>query len=103
MKVIWDSLAIRERNQVANYIQRHFGTKRKERFLSEVREATQMLKRNSGIGSIDPLFADRPIAYRSIVINGLSKMVYYINGDAIYIAAFWDCRKEPKSQIAKMN
>ena len=31
-----------------------------------------------GIGPIEPLFADRPKAYRSVIINGLNKLVYYV-------------------------
>ncbi|MCR5453706.1 MAG: hypothetical protein K6F33_01805 [Bacteroidales bacterium] len=40
-------------------------------------------------------------SYRSIIINNLSKMVYFVddNADTIYIAAFWDCRQDPLSQI----
>ena len=31
-----------------------------------------------GIGVIEPLFAERPKAYRSIIINGLNKLVYSV-------------------------
>lgn len=53
------------------------------------------------IGAIDPLFADRPASYRSIIINGLSKMVYRIDDDTIHIVGVWDCRQEPKGQAAQ--
>ena len=59
---------------------------------------TQTLRNHPNLGPIDPLYADRIVAYRSVNINGLSKMVYRIEDDIIYIAAFWDCRREPKSQ-----
>ena len=101
MKVIWDPNAKKGRRQIANYIHRQFGEKRKQRFLQEVSEATQMLKRYPSIGTIDPLFADRPETYRSIVINGLSKMVYLIKGDTLYIAALWDCRRDPEAEAGK--
>ena len=98
MRVIWDPKARKERNQVADYIQRTFGVKRRTRFIKEVRQMTQMLRNHPNLGSIDPLYADRSVAYRSVIINGLSKMVYRIEDDIIYIAAFWDCRREPKEQ-----
>lgn len=41
-------------------------------------------------------------AYRSIVVGGLSKMVYVVEGETIYIAAFWDCRQEPEIQETKV-
>lgn len=53
--------------------------------------------KHPNLGSVEPLLADLPKTYRSVVIDGLSKMVYFIEGDVIYIAAFWDCRREPKA------
>lgn len=63
-----------------------------------------MLKQHPEMGAIDPLFEDFSIAYRSIVINRLSKMVYYIDNDTvIYIVAFWDCRREPKALASQVK
>ena len=62
-----------------------------------------MLRHSPNLGSVDPLFRDRPIAYRSIVINGLSKQVYFIDGDIIYIADFWDVRREPETFAAQVK
>ena len=101
MRVIWDPQAKEARQQIADYIRRRFSTKRKIRYLQEVREMTKMLKRHPGIGLIDPLYADRSKTYRSVIINGLSKMVYFVEDDIIYIAAFWDCRQEPEKQAAQ--
>ncbi len=98
MRLKWTEHAKAQRNQIADYIQRHFGVKRRTRFIQEVRQMTQMLKNHPNLGSIDPLYADRPVAYRSVIVNGMSKMVYRIEDDLIYIAAFWDCRREPKEQ-----
>ena len=103
MKVIWDPRATRGKQNVASYIRRKFGDDRKDQFLLEVRETTQMLKQHPELGAIDPLFEDFSIAYRSIVINRLSKMVYFIKDDTVYIAAFWDCRREPKALADEMK
>ena len=103
MKVIWQSNALRQRTGIAEYIRQEFGTKRKTRFLQEVRQMVQKLKRSPGIGQIDPLFADRPQAYRSVIINGLNKMVYRIDDDTIRIVAFWDTRIEPEEQAARVK
>ena len=91
--------------QIANYIRRQFGAKRKKTFLEEVRSTTMILRRSPNIGPIDPLFDDRPIAYRSVIINGLSKMVYRVDDekDVVYIVAFWDTRKEPQNQVDQVK
>ena len=59
-----------------------------------------MLRRSPYIGQIDPLFEDRAKTYRSVIVNGLNKMVYYIEDDTLHIAAFWDTRMEPEEQAA---
>ena len=101
MRVIWQTKARQGRNQVAKYIQQYFGTNRRDKFLQQVRETTRLLKTHPDLGSIDPLFADRPKTYRSIIINGLSKLVYLINDEVIHIVGFWDTRQEPENQAAQ--
>ena len=98
MKVVWDPRAKQTRSQVANYIRREFGAKRKIRFLQDVRDTVKNLSKAPYIGQIDPLFTDRPQTYRSVIVNGLNKMVYRVEDDTIYIVAFWDTRSEPERQ-----
>ena len=43
-------------------------------------------------------YMDCPQAYRSVIINGLNKLVYRIDGDTIYIVGFWDTRMDDKEQ-----
>ena len=101
MKIIWQESAKEGRRQVAAYIHKEFGIKRAKRFRQEIDDAAAMLMRSPYIGKIDPLYADRPVVYRSIVINGLNKMVYRIDGDIIYIVDFWDTRREPVNQASQ--
>ena len=103
MRVVWDPKAKEARTQVANYIRREFGSKRKTRFLQEVRDMTQQLKRSPGIGKIDPLFPDRARTYRSVIINGLNKLVYFTEGDLLYIAGFWDTRMDDEDQATQVK
>ena len=103
MKVIWLNNALRQRTNIADYIRQEFGAKRKTRFLQEVRQMTQQLKHSPNIGQIDPLFSDRSATYRSIIINGLNKLVYRIDDDTIHIVAFWDTRMEPEEQAANVK
>ena len=103
MKVVWDPETKKNRTQVANYIRREFGSKRKIRFLQEVRQMVQQLKLSPGIGQIDPLFRDRTKTYRSVIINGLNKLVYFVSDDIIYIAAFWDTRMDDEDQAANVK
>ncbi len=103
MKVVWQTNADRQREQVAEYIRDEFGSKRRREFLQEVRQMTQQLKRTPNIGQIDPLFEGRAATYRSVIINGLNKLVYRIDDDTIHIVAFWDTRMEPEGLAAKVR
>ena len=87
--------------QVARYVNRKFGRKARQDFMHRVKDTEQLILRQPNTGIIDPLYADRPLTYRSIIINGLNKMVYRIEGDIIYIVDFWDTRREPTNQAAQ--
>ena len=87
--------------QVARYVNRMFGRKARQDFMHRVKDSEQLILHQPNIGQIDPLYADRTLTYRSIIINGLNKMVYRIEGDIIYIVDFWDTRREPTNQAAQ--
>ena len=99
MKVKWHHVALVQRKQVSTYIRREFGTVRERKFKQKVNRVVEQLMKSPNIGQIDPLFADRPNTYRSVIINGLNKLVYYTDGNTLHIAAFWDTRSEPQSQV----
>ncbi len=103
MKAKWTDYAKEQKRQVENYIRREFGTKRKRKFIQEVNDTVEKLQRSPYIGQIDPLFKSYAATYRSVIINGLNKMVYRVDGDTIYIVAFWDVRMEPENQAAQVK
>ena len=103
MKIKWVPDAKASMRQITCYINGRFGRVARQDFLLKVKDTEKRLLLLPNIGIVDPLFADRTIPYRSIIINGLSKMVYYIDGETIYIAAFWDTRREPKKQAQQVK
>lgn len=102
MKVIWLPRAENGKARVADYIRTEFGAKRQRKFAQEVDKTAKMLQHHPNLGAIDPLFADRPIAYRSIIIGSMSKMVYRVDNDIIHIVAFWDCRQDPEYHASQV-
>lgn len=101
--ISWYDEAKAGRSQVAKYIHDSFGDKRVKQFRQSVKQTVQMINRHPEIGPIDPLFADRARTYRSVVVDSLSKMVYFVEGDIIYIAAFWDCRMDPSTEADRVE
>ncbi len=101
MKIKWDPEAKSAMRQVAHYINMRFGRKARQGFLQRVKDTEKLIKSSPNIGQIDPLYVDRPETYRSIIIYGLNKLIYRIEGEIIFIAAFWDTRQEPEAQAEK--
>ena len=52
---------------------------------------------------VEPLLEGTPVLYRSIVVNRLNKLVYFIEEQTIEIVAVWDTRSEPKSQADELQ
>ncbi len=103
LKIQWKGVAKKGFKQIAKYIEHNFGTKTKLEFLVEVDSYANLLCQNPEMGKIDPLFDDRARTYRSVIINGKSKMVYYVEDNVIQIAGFWDCRRDPIAQASQVK
>ena len=82
----------------AEYIKEEFGRRAEHKFKAKFREAIRLLATNPYLGLIEPLLADMPTTYRSVVVGKLNKMLYHIKDDQIEIDDFWDCRREPNKQ-----
>lgn len=102
MTEVWTDYAEWQKDQISDYIYANFGKRSEQKFIQQVEEAVDMLLRYPTSGPLDPLFADRTKAYRSIIVGGRSKMVYLIDGDIIYIVAIWDCRQDPEEQSSQV-
>ena len=94
MKIHWHKRAAAQLHQVEEYVLRDFGERVRQEFMDEVEQAVFSLADMPTMGKLDPLFAHRKQAY----VRKLNKVVYYIKGDTLHVAAFWDTRREPKNQ-----
>ena len=103
MKVSWSKKAGDAVVQTSVYILDKFGSKASEDFLQEMQHVSVLLESNPCLGPVEPLLVQKSKQYRSVVLNHLNKIVYYIKGDTIRIAAFWDTRREPKAQADKLK
>lgn len=71
--------------------------------MKQIFHVEKILSSNPNIGSIDPLLINHSKPYRSIVVNNLNKLVYFVEADVVHIAAFWDTRREPKNLIKDLE
>ena len=98
MRIVVNDIAKTKIRQTARYIQHKFGKKARLDFRNEISHLANLLRQNPQMGPAEPFLTDAPVPYRSIVVNRLNKMVYWVNGDVIEIVDFWDTRREPKNQ-----
>lgn len=98
MKVIITEFAKQQIRDIAHNIQRSFGRKYRNAFMQKVKEKRVLLATNPHLGAVEPLLADSPRNYRSVVVTKLNKMIYYVDDNAtIYVVDFWDVRREPST------
>ena len=96
MKVLWLNRAETSMRRTEEYILQEYGEMARNRFIQEVKSVAYLLEKMPELGHFEPLLANYKQGYRCIVINRLNKLIYYIRDNQILIAAFWDCRREPK-------
>ena len=103
MRVKWTPEAKGQWRDTAMYILHKFGKNAKDVFMQEIRQTSMLLGKFPNMGKDEPLLADCKRAYRSIVVGRLNKIVYNVDNDIVYIVAFWDTRREPKTQAEQVN
>ena len=103
MKSIITDLAKEQIRQIAKYIRKEFGKDRRDEFMKDVRQMRRLIESSPNIGHEEPLLADRAVTYRSYVMNHLDKVVYRIDGDTIYLVAFWDVRCDPSTLVSEVK
>lgn len=93
MRVLWTKKAIAGWQEVADYILADFGDRAMQTFLERTEEAEETISLLPNIGSVEWNDTQEGVVYRYVTINRRSKMLYYVDGDVIFIADFWDVRK----------
>ena len=68
-------------------------------FLDEI----ERLRDFPQIAAIEPLLINESRTFRSLVVRHTYKVIYYIEGDTIYIAAIWDYRQSPERNEKKVK
>lgn len=98
MTIHWHKRAAAQLHQVEDYVLRDFGERIRQEFMDDMEQAVLALADMPTMGKQEPLLAHRKQEYRSIIVRRMNKVVYYVKGDTLHIAAFWDTRREPKNQ-----
>lgn len=102
MKVVWSELARDSLLIISDYILLEFGISAQDHFLDEVEHTAMLLELNPFIGKQEPLLEGLRGDFRSLVVSKLSKIVYSIQGNSVYIVDFWDTRIDPTALVERI-
>ena len=94
--VVWLESAEKDMLETAEYILSEFGEVTQQKFYRETFHTAELLGTNPNMGRIEPLLANRATTYRSILVNGINKIVYAVKGNTVEISGFWNMRREPQ-------
>ncbi len=96
--MIWDDDASEKLVNALEYGRYTFGERIMKKFYTRILDYEKLLQSNPGMGKKEPLLEKEPEGYRSLVVHPNYKLVYYVDGDTIYIVDLWDTRREPATQ-----
>ncbi len=95
MQIKFTDKAISHFESITDIYLEYAGERSALAFSRLVDEKLDKLLRFPDIGFPEPLLAGRKYFYRATVIKKSYKMIYYVDGETIWIAAFWDMRMNP--------
>jgi len=102
MKIKWSFLAIESFDNIRDNLFEKFGEKAENDYLLAVDKALAQVQKypNSGVIEYD-LAGDGSV--HSVLVNHLSKFIYYVEDDVLHIADVWDIRQKPNTLINRFE
>jgi len=95
MQVKYNKKAVLHILAVIDYYLSHYGQQATTNLVHEIDEKIKMLQKYPEIGFPEPLLSGRHIFYRATIVGRYHKIVYYVKGNTLRVAAFWDMRMHP--------
>lgn len=103
MQVIWNTEAVQQLDRLLDYVGQEFGQRVMQSLYTRLLSYEPLLAANPGMGRKEPLLEGHPKGFRSLVVHKYCKIIYYVDGDTLYIADLWDTRREPRSQAGDVK
>lgn len=87
------------RNQIVSYILRQFGEQAVLDFRKAYKETKRFLAEHPKSSPKEENLSTEKYSYHFTFINGLTKVVYRVDGEVVYLVDMWDVRREPPQEI----
>ena len=99
MKVVVSERAKFNREQIARYILANFGIKALLDFRVAYKETKKYIAQHPQGCEVEEHLSNEQYTYRFTNINGLTKLLYRVDGELILIVDMWDVRQEPPTIV----
>lgn len=96
MFIKWSDRAKAELADIALYYKLERSEIASLKVVSQIKAATNSLKRFPKMAPVEELITDEEIEYRSLLATKIYKVIYRIEGRNIYIVSIFDCRQNPE-------
>jgi plasmid stabilization system protein ParE len=95
MQVKYNQKALLHIAATIDYYLEHYGEQATTNLAHEIDEKVKMLRKYPGIGFPEPLLRGYYNSYKATIVGRNYKLIYYVRGKTLRIAAFWDMRMSP--------
>lgn len=103
MKILWLGFAEEDLDSIYQFYadnnSRYFANK----LYNQILDTTDNLIHFPRMGPIEWDLSEKDEEYRSLLVRKYFKIIYFIENENIYIAAVWDCRQDPYTNINKIK
>jgi len=103
MKILWLELAEEDLDSIYRFYAEKNSGNFASRIYNQILDAADALIHFPQMGPIEWNLSEKGEEYRSLLVRKYFKIIYFIEDDYIYIAAVWDCRQNPYSNINKVK
>ena len=103
MKPIWTEGAVSDWEGIARYIAVNFGKKAFDEFDKKTDEVERQIADFPGSGTPLKTRKHRNLGLKFVFIGKLSKMIYHVVDETVFIDVIWDTRQSPKRLADRLS
>ena len=95
IKILWTQTALNNLEDIFEYYKFKASVNVARKLVKKIVSSTILIQKNPKIGRVEELLKHRKFEYRFIIV-GNYKIIYWIEGNYIKIAAVFDTRQNPE-------
>jgi len=103
MKLYWLELAEEDLDTIYYFYAKNKSLKAATKIYNDILDAAEQLIKFPQSAPIEQNISEDKEEYRALTVRKLFKVIYFIEGSAIYIAAVWDCRQSPTTNRQRVK